>query len=225
MMIAVVLSVAAMFALNVATPGASFILTLRHSLNYGPKVGRFVALGLSTADSIFAVLALSGVTALLRLHAGLASSVGAVGGMWLGALGLALLDAARARSAANQPTTEAAPALSRAYRIGLTAGMVNPQSILFFSTVMLASLTIDPTLLDAAALALTVAVTSLATRSAIATVVSHPLVRERYLARRRRFEMLSGVALLGFGMRLAVKSMYPWAIKGLTLAAVSLHII
>jgi threonine/homoserine/homoserine lactone efflux protein len=225
-MFGIALSVALLFAANVATPGASFILTLRHSLTYGAPIGRRVALGLSVADAIYVVAALSGVAALFRLHAGLAATVGGVGGVWLGALGLALLETTRKAPAeqADGPAHEPLPAW-QAFRIGLTAGLLNPQSVLFLSTVILASLHFEPSLGQALILGAVIALTSLATRLVIATIVAHRYVRERYLARRRTLEAVSGFALLAVGMRLAVKSVFPWAVKGVLLAGLALHVI
>ena len=225
-MLAVALSVAALFAANVVTPGASFILTLRHSLTFGAPAGRRVALGLTVADGVYVIAALSGVAALLRLHAGLAATVGAVGGMWLGALGLALVQATRRQPAANDAgvATSLTP-VGRGFRVGLAAGLLNPQSVLFFSTVILASLRFEPSSGQALVLAVAVISTSLLVRRSIATVVARPFVRERYLARRRTVEALSGAALLTFGMRLAVTSLSPWAVKAVLLTGLAFHLI
>ncbi len=225
-MLGLVLPIVVLFALNVLTPGASFVLTLRNALAHGARYGRAVALGLSIADITFAVLALFGVAALLRAHAGAVAVIGSLGGVWLGVLGLRMFEAGRGRT--NSSGVEGhdhAATWLWAFRTGLVAGLVNPMAIVFFSSVFLANLHLQPTIDQACVLGVSIAIVSVALRASIATIASHRAVREGYLARRRQFELVSAAALFSFGMKLAVHAMYPFAVRLLLVMGIGHHVI
>lgn len=197
-MLTLILSVVALFAINVLTPGASFVLTLRYSLGHGPRSGRAVAFGLSLADTVYATLALCGVAALLQSHAGVTAVIGSFGGVWLAALGLKMLDNTKRFDYEAGQGGDELP-LPRAVRDGLMAGLVNPQNIVFFSSVFLVNLSAGPSMREAVALASAIAVTSMVLRVGLASLVSMPAVRAGYLARKRSLEKVSAAALFAFG--------------------------
>ena len=225
-MLGLVLPIVGLFVLNVLTPGASFVLTLRHTLAHGARQGRALALGLSIADILFAVLALFGVAALLKAHAGAVAVIGSLGGVWLGVLGLRMFEAGRGRPGGpGAELDQRAATWASAFRTGLVAGLVNPLAILFFSSAFLANLHLQPATNQACVLAASIAFVSVSMRASIATMASHRAVRESYLARKRQFELVSAVALFGFGMKLAVHAMFPWAVRLLLVSGIGHHVI
>jgi threonine/homoserine/homoserine lactone efflux protein len=224
-MFALVLSVIGIFSLNVLSPGASFVLTLRNSLAHGPRTGRTVAFGLAMADTLFAILALLGVAALLRAHAGLVAIIGIGGGVWIGALGLKMLDASKKGAVDVHERTRGELPVAAAFKVGITAGLANTQAIIFFSSVFLGGFSVGPTIQQAVVLAASVSLTSVFLRCGLATLVSHPVIRDGYLARKRHLEKVSATALFAFGMKLAIKAMLPLATKAMLLAGVAFHFV
>lgn len=213
-MLSICISVACLFALNVLTPGASFVLTVRSALAHGRRAGYGVALGLAFADILLASLAVAGLAAVLRTNDGALVVLGYGGGVWMAATGLKLFQRSR-RINFELVVDGDLPelALWTGLRLGASAGLSNPQAIIFFASVFVAGLVGEPSVAQAVSIVLTVAASSIVVRCCIVRLVTLPVVREAYLARRREIETISGVALFSFGMKLAVKALLPWTVK------------
>ncbi|MDO8311603.1 MAG: LysE family transporter [Sideroxyarcus sp.] len=224
-MLSIVISIACQFALNVLTPGASFVLTVRNALAHGRRAGYSVALGLAFADILLAVLAVAGLAAVLKTNGSAVLVLGYVGGVWIAATGLKMFQRAR-RTDFGIMVFDGLPklALWSGMRLGASAGLSNPQSIIFFASVFVAGMVGEPSAGQAIGIVLTVAVSSIVVRCCIVRLVTLPVIREAYLARRRKIEPISGVALFSFGMKLAVKALLPWTVKVLAML-VSVHLL
>lgn len=194
-----------LFAVNVLTPGASFILTVSNAMKHGRRSGIFIALGLATADTMFATMATAGLAALVSQSLGLVKAISLLGGLWFVYGGLRLMFR---RSAARLPqdaeNTVGHLPMALAYRLGLTAGAVNAQAIIFFSSLFLAALASKPTLSEAALLVGGVLAVSAVVRSGIVVVFTTGAVMQFYAGQRRKMEALSGGMLALFGIKLAM---------------------
>lgn len=193
------------FALNVLTPGASFVLTVSNAMSHGRRSGLLIALGLATADTMFAAAATAGLAALVSQNILIVKGISLFGGMWFVYGGLRLILRNKAKQL-PQEANEIKGALSAklAYRLGFTAGLFNAQAIVFFSSLFLAALTAKPSFQEAIALVGGVAVVSAFTRCNIVMVFTIRKVVAFYSSQRRRVETLSGGALAAFGLKLAV---------------------
>lgn len=213
-MLSICISVACLFALNVLTPGASFVLTVRNALAHGPRAGYGVALGLAFADILLASLAVVGLAAVLKTNGGALVVLGYGGGVWMAVTGLKMFQRSRRTNFELVTGCDSIElALWSGLRLGALAGLSNPQAIIFFASVFVASLVGEPSVAQAVGIVLTVAVSSVFARCSIVRLVTLPLVREAYLARRRKIETISGAALFSFGMKLAVKALLPGTVK------------
>lgn len=217
-MLSIFISVACLFTLNVLTPGASFVLTLRNALAHGRRAGYGVALGLAFADILLAVFAVAGLAAVLKTNGSAILVLGYIGGVWIAATGLKLFQRAR-RTDFEIVACDGLHELGlwAGMRLGVSAGLSNPQAIIFFASVFVAGIVGEPSVAQAVGIILTVAVSSIVVRCGIVRLVMLPVVREAYLSRRRKIETISGVALFSFGMKLAVKSLLPWTVKVLAM--------
>jgi threonine/homoserine/homoserine lactone efflux protein len=216
--LSICISIACLFALNVLTPGASFVLTVSNALAHGPRAGYGVALGLAFADTLLAILAVAGLAAVLKTNGSALLVLGYVGGVWMAATGLKMFQ--RSRQTDFELVADGAIpelALSSGLRLGASAGLSIPQAIIFFASVFVAGLVGEPSAVQAVGVVLTVAASSIVVRCGIVRLVTLPVVREAYLARRREIETISGVALFSFGMKLAVKALLPWTVKVLAI--------
>jgi threonine/homoserine/homoserine lactone efflux protein len=196
--------------LNVLTPGASFILTVRTALVHGCRSGYGVAFGLVLADMLLVIFAFAGVSAVLKASGGVMPVLGYVGGVWIASSGLKMLQLAGRADLEN----ERLPELEHwsGMRLGLSAGLSNPQAIIFFASVFVVGVVGEPSLAQAVAIVLTVVTSSIVVRCAIVRLVTLSFIRKAYLARRRPIEAVSGVALFSFGMMLAVKALLRWTV-------------
>jgi len=116
-------------AISVA-PGPNVLFVMTQSAWRGPRAGFYAAAGIETANSIYVLFSAIGL-------AGLIAASGAAFEIikWVGAAYLAWLGFQAIRSSFLNRETQVLPtgeASSRAYRDGLTVGLGNPKTILFF---------------------------------------------------------------------------------------------
>jgi threonine/homoserine/homoserine lactone efflux protein len=194
-----------MFALNVLTPGASFFMTISNAMKHGRLSGFLIALGLATADTMFAVMATAGLAALVSQDVVLMKFITLFGGMWFVYKGLRLI---LQRKAAQLPVeaekTKGALPVSLAYRMGFTSGAVNPQPIIFFSAVFTYALMHSTGgWQESLSLVAGVALVSAVIRCSIVRVFTTKIVMDFYAKHCPKVETFSGAMLAIFGLKLA----------------------
>lgn len=201
-------AVLAIFALNVLTPGASFVLTVRNALAHGKRTGLFIALGLACADGLYASLALMGLAAVLQANSMVASAIGLLAGMWLFNIGVKLFMSRHGNLEAETASHQGELARAKAFQLGILTGLSNAQAIVFFSTVFVGGMA-TTTMGHADALVLVggLMAVSAGLRTLISQLFTLKAVREVYFARKRTLETLSAMALMAFGVKVAVKAM------------------
>jgi threonine/homoserine/homoserine lactone efflux protein len=191
----------------IVTPGPDTALTIRNTLFGGRRSGVFTAVGVAAGQATWTVATSAGIAALLVASEPVFRAVKYAGAIYLAYLGLQAL-----RAAARGETAEAAdvaPALSPlvALRQGLISNLTNPKMIAFF-----------PALLPQFAphgqgtfavlfiLGLLFSTMTLVWLSAYAFAVAKAgdFVRRRLV--RRSLKALTGVVLIGLGLRLATES-------------------
>lgn len=203
-MLSIVLALA-LFAVNVLTPGASFVLTVSNAMAHGRRSGYGIALGLATADTLFALAAVIGLAAVVADHPTLLKVIAFSGGLWFMYGGLRLVLKGKAQALpqeADATLGELKPSL--AYRLGLTAGAFNPQAVIFFSTMFLAALSTSTSLRTCVSLVAGVALVSVAVRCSIVRLFTQGAVKSVYRSHRRKVETCSGAAMVFFGLKLAL---------------------
>lgn len=129
------LAVIAIFALNVLTPGASFVLTMQTTLAQGRSAGNHVAFGLALCDFIYACVAALGIASLLQHYSALGHAIALLGGGWLAFIGGKIFFRKGEPKVSEEGAWPASTTLSRPFRLGLTAGALNPQATVFFTTI------------------------------------------------------------------------------------------
>ena len=213
------------FALNVLTPGASFILTLQTALTYGRAAGVRLALGLSTCDFLFACAASFGMAALLKNHSSIGSIITFAGGLWVMYLGLKVYLRTRVnKEAAVLAAVHSLPTI-KAYKTGLSTGIMNAQAIIFFATIFVGGMIADETLPEAIILAVAVGITSVILRVTVAIVVTIPTVKAAYYRRKKPIEQVSGVALMAFGLKMSGKAAIPFVLKLIVIAMINFGVL
>lgn len=194
-----------LFAVNVLTPGASFVLTVSQSMTHGRRFGLFIAFGLTTADTLFAIVASAGLSALISQNPLVIKGFSLLGGVWFAYGGVCLLlRQKKPPSLQKAASTAGNLPVFLAYRQGFSAGAFNPQAILFFATLFLAAVSSKPSLQEVIVLVAGVAVVSALIRSNIVVLFTTGAVMDFYRAQRRKMETVSGSMLALFGLKLAV---------------------
>ncbi|MBM2616481.1 LysE family translocator [Actinoplanes sp. LDG1-06] len=177
------------------SPGPDFALVVRHSVVSGRRHGMATAAGIAAGVFVWAAAAGSGVVALIAWAPDLLTGLKLVGAVYLLHLGV--------KSWRAKETTEPV-ASSHAFRDGLLCNVLNPKAAVFFVALLPQFLPASPGLLDTVLLSGLAVLISAVWFMTVATLVSS---LRRLLARaavRRAIDRVTGVVLIGLGVRLAV---------------------
>lgn len=104
-----ILPLLGVWVLAVVSPGPDFLIVLRHSAAGSRRSGVRAAAGVVTGIAVWAVAALFGVTVILQRFEWLYTGARVAGALFLVALGVTTLRAARRRTPAEDVTPAAAP--------------------------------------------------------------------------------------------------------------------
>jgi threonine/homoserine/homoserine lactone efflux protein len=186
-------------ALVIVTPGQDTALTIRNTLRGGRRGGVFTALGVSTAQCVWAVATSVGLAALLVASEPVFLALRWFGAAYLILLGLqSLVRVVRgAAAAADRPRRSRS-----AYRQGLLSNLGNPKMAIFFSSLL-------PQFAHSFAGLLVLGVVfagmTLAWLSGYAFAVAKAGDVLRRPAVRRAVDAVVGTVLVAFGARLAAE--------------------
>lgn len=183
-------------------PGPGTLTILKATARNGITAGMGTVFGTLGGDLLFMLAAMLGLAAALAAHPQLLGALQWIGVGYLGWIGLQLL----CGNAAADPAATAKHQSGWAFfREGFLVCLTNPKAIMFFMAFFPLFMNADSTALTLAAMLAHVSLLSLAWQTllvfagnAVARRLAH-VHGLRVLARR-----LAGVALLGFGLRLAL---------------------
>jgi len=124
------------------SPGPNFLVVTQVAVSQSRRHAIVTALGVSSASTILAVIAATGVGILMMHFAWLQNVVRIVGGLYLAYVGVKIW-----RNATNPLTASSdnqqARTLLQSFWYGLTTNLSNPKSLVFFSTMFASLLTTD----------------------------------------------------------------------------------
>ena len=188
--------------LGAMSPGPDFAVVVRRSALSGRAAGMAAATGVATGVFLWAVAAAAGVAALVATVPVVLTIIRYAGAAYLAYLGIRALLAAWRPPAAG---SEAQPgSAGGAFRDGLLCNALNPKAAVFFLALLPQFLPAHPGAADTLALSLLAVAVTLLWFCTVANLVA---VFRRLFARsavRRTLDGLSGAALLGLGLRLAL---------------------
>jgi threonine/homoserine/homoserine lactone efflux protein len=196
-------------ALVICTPGPDTAMTIRNALLGGRSAGLATALGVSTGLAIWALATSAGLVALLIASEPLFLAVKYAGAAYLLWLGVQSLRAAFGPSALQQAI--AAPAGRRlrprqAYMQGVVSDLGNPKIAAFFSSMLpqfAPAGAADFMALAALGLLFSLMTLLWLTGYAIATARMADALRRPRI--RRTLDGITGVTLIGLGVKLAAE--------------------
>lgn len=203
-----------LFALNLAIPGSNFVLISRTSLTRGRTAGWAVSLGASMGDMVFAALALGGLAAMAARVPALLQLVALGGGLWLSWMGLRMVIGAKAMSLQQEESAHTDGwTWTKGLRLGLSATLINPQTVLFFSAIVAGGSGASMTLGQDGAMWVGFAAVSLVMRGSIAWLFATGPARRTYARMKLPMNYVSGSALAVFGGKTALHTLPFWAAK------------
>ncbi len=194
----------------IITPGPDTALTIRNTLRGGRRGGVLTAAGVATGQVIWAVASSAGIATFLRVFAPVYTVIKLLGVAYLVYLGISSLWQAYRGRIAPDPidTVGAATAKSRAaYRQGLISNLGNPKMAVFFVSLLpqFAGTDAHPFLL-LALLGLAFCTMTFAWLALYSFAVARIGDVLRRSSVRRALDALTGLALIGLGLRVATEA-------------------
>jgi threonine/homoserine/homoserine lactone efflux protein len=194
-------TIVALYLPHLLSPGPNFLVLTRVAATESRRHGIVTAVGITSASTLYATLAVAGVGLLLAHSPKAQFALQAAGGAYLLYKGLNLV-----RRAAPMQTGLVAvigkQSLPQAYLNGLLTNLTNPQALVFFGSVFAALLSPDLKPWAKPAGVLTAATASLSVNLMTVAVFSYPGVQRRYVLAKAWIDRVSGVLLGGFGVGL-----------------------
>lgn len=204
----ILLQIAVVYLIAAITPGPNFFMITQLSLAGRRRLGAASALGVGTASTIWAALAMLGLATVLQKIDWLYNGIRIAGALYLIYFGLKMLRAATRRDEAPVVVDTAPPAADaaahfRAWRTGLVTCLTNPKSCAFWTSVFAAMLPAHVPLWFNGAVLVTIGVLSAGWYSCVALLFASPRAQRGYRRVRRPLDALCGAALVGLGAKLA----------------------
>ncbi len=194
------LAFAAVALVVIVTPGQDTALTVRNTLAGGRRAGIRTAAGVVCGQAVWALAASAGVAALLVAWEPAFVALRLAGAAYLVYLGgCALLAALHHREDGARAT--AAAARDRAWRQGLLSNLANPKMAVFFTSLLPQFGDSFVVLLGLGLLFCALTMLWLAAY-AVAVARAGDVLRRAPI--RRAIDAVTGVALVGFGVRLGI---------------------
>ncbi|NEK59986.1 LysE family translocator [Geodermatophilus sabuli] len=192
-------------AVLVLVPGPDFAVVVKNTLSGGRRRGSWSAVGVTASNVVQGAAAAAGLAALVVRVEPLFQTIRWLGIGYLAWLGVQALRSAVRGRYPDLSATDAAPGLAMAgFRQGFLSNITNPKVLAFYLAVLPQFLGPGAAVPVLAAFALTHAVLGLGYLLALVAGLDRA---RAVLARRpvrRALDALTGCALLGFGVRLAV---------------------
>jgi len=201
-----ILTVVLVHLLAAMSPGPDFILITRNSLVYSKRSGIYTAFGLALGICVHVAYSLVGIGFVIAQSVLLFSILKLIGAGYLIFIGYKALKAPRQVQTTEDQFREIHLEKNKALRMGFLTNVTNPKVTLFFLSVF--TLVINPTtpLYIKLIMGAEMAVATFLWFSLVATIVSHPAIRNKIRNVQHYAEKAMGVLLITLGVRLALSS-------------------
>lgn len=203
--IAQFMTIAVVHLLAVASPGPDFAIIVRQSITYGRRTALWTSLGVGSGILIHVGYSLLGIGLIVSQSISIFSLMKMAGALYLIYLGSKALQA-KPLNRAEVPTTSSVqqPTTAQALRTGFLTNGLNPKATLFFLSLF--TVVIDPAtpLIIQAGYGLYMALATALWFSALSLLFGHTAVRRSFLKIGHWFDRLTGVVLIGLGLKLAL---------------------
>jgi len=191
-------------AVVIVTPGQDTALTIRNTLLGGRRSGVLTACGVSVGQAVWALATSAGLAAVLQASEPAFVAVKLAGAAYLVYLGLqTLVPALRSRGHAAEART-ASGASRTAFRQGVISNLGNPKMAIFFPS-LLPQFATRPAFGTLLFLGLVFCTMTLLWLTGYAFAVAKAGDFLRRASVRRALDRVTGVVLIGLGLRLAAE--------------------
>lgn len=198
------LTVVVIHFLAIVSPGPDFILISRNSLKYSRRVGIYSAIGLGLGIAVHVTYSLIGVGLIISKSIIIFSILKYFGAAYLLYIGYQCLKAKPYHVLDVVQTKQEDLNWIAAVRMGFLTNVLNPKATLFF--LALFTQVIDPQTPKAMQLlyGVEMSIVTFLWFAFVAIVLSHKLIRARFVAAQHYVERTFGVILIGLGIKVAL---------------------
>jgi|688.fasta_scaffold158525_2 threonine/homoserine/homoserine lactone efflux protein len=189
-------------ALGAMSPGPSFIVVAQAALSRGRRVGLLTALGMALAGSLYALVAVLGVAALLSATPLAFLIVKVIGAIYLGYIGYSMIR----HAAASLGSPDGSKATKAGFWTGLIVQLSNPKTIVVYTAVFAALMPKDPDGWLIGALPLSIGLIEGGWYTLVAAVFARPWASTRYASAKKPIDRFAGALMILLALRLA----WPW---------------
>lgn len=180
----------------IASPGPAMLVAIRTTLTSGRRAGLAVGAGLGLVAALWTLAALLGLEALFKIFPWAYTAAKVGGTLYL------LYVAVKIWTGARQSVQPSATPTTHAFRQGLMINLLNPKSVLFAAAVLIVIFPAGMSPLENAFIVVNHLLVELICYSALACVMSTPVVSGRYLRAKVYIDRVAAVVLSGLGIRL-----------------------
>jgi len=196
------LSVAALWAVAVVTPGPNFLVTARLAVEQTRMAGLQAVMGIGIGTAVWAAAGFFGVHELFAAVPWMYAVLKTLGGSYLLLLGVRLLWNSGRAADTGSPVPERPRSGLSAFRLGLVTNLANPKSALFVTSVFATAMPDNPPLaLGLMAMAVMVAI-SVGWYAVVACLFTTRPVADVYRRGRRWVDRVAGAVFVLFGAKL-----------------------
>lgn len=189
--------------LVVITPGPNLAITMRNSLAYSRTAGIYTALGLAGGNLVHITYCLVGIGVIITKSILLFNTIKWLGAGYLIYIGIKSLCSNKQEG--NSTNIEQGKVMTKwgAFRTGFLTDLLNPKATMFFLALFTQIIQPATPLPVQAIYGLTVVGTEFVWFALLAALISHHVIRSRYLLISHVFERISGFVLIALGVRIA----------------------
>ena len=202
--ITLLLSVAALWALAVVSPGPNFLMTARLAIARSRAAGVQGVAGIATGTICWAAAGCFGVRALFIAAPWLYVALKFAGATYLVVVGAQLLWNSWRRPGELSLSVEGGRKISP-FQLGLLTTLSNPRSAMSVASIFATSMPAHPSLTLSLAVMATMTTISVAWYTCVACLFAAPYLADRYRRFRRAIDRAAGAGLVVFGAKLAVE--------------------
>jgi threonine efflux protein len=202
------LTIALVHLLAVASPGPDFAIIVRQSLIYGKTTALWSSLGVGCGILIHVFYSLLGIGLIISQSVVAFSILKYLGALYLVYIGVKAL---RAKPLAGglqlEPEAQPAPGRLRAIWTGFLTNGLNPKATLFFLSLFTVVINPETPRLIQSLYGIYMAVATALWFSGVSLFFGHPRIRKSFQKLGHWLERLTGLVLVGLGIKLATANL------------------
>ena len=200
----IIAGITGIWFLAVTIPGPNFLVISQSSLAHSRKTGFFLALGVSTAATVWALSSLLGLKAVFESATWIYTLIKLTGGVYLISIGLKLIWSSGKQASLQQTQKSFQGTSLQAFGRGLLTSFSNPKTAIFFGSIFGAAFPPQAPHWVYCVIILMVFSVSLFWYGMVAFFFSTDRIRQTYQLIAQFTNKMTGIIMIALGLRLVL---------------------